>query len=204
MKNEHLKALQPDRLVYELIKLCKKRDLWDGMFIALGDKCYYADNSSKASGFREISDVDIRKPPYEFGFNEKVILWISGGVFTELVYMPYDYAGEEMSEECINYLLEHDKIFKQQYEWELNDLLEMDLEMSSFPDDTEFYDYEEYLEYREEYKEELREEIKNEMYFSRRYITADTELLRELEALADRYGLELDPCCRYDLFLVLK
>lgn len=120
------------------------------MFIAAEDKAYYADTSGKASGFRGMSDVDIRKSSE---WNENI--WISGGAFPELIYLPFDYTGgEDIGDECIAYLVEHDQSCRQQYEKEINDRL--DIEDSSFPDDTEFDDYDEYLNFREEVEEEYK------------------------------------------------
>lgn len=194
--------MEKEELVYELIMLCKRWDLWSDMFISVGEKRYYADDSCNASGFRGISDVDIRTPPYEFDeHDERVCIWISGGVFAELVYMPYDYAGVERSEECLAYLLEHDKPFKLQYEREFNELLEEYLAESNYPDDTEFDDHNEYLEYREEFEEELKEDIKAELYIRQEYITVAHELLSELKALAKRYDMYVDAECKYDIIL---
>lgn len=105
------------------------------MFIASEDKEYYADIPGKALGFRGMRDVDILKSSK---WNESI--WIIGGAFQKLIYLPYDYTGgEDMGDECIDYLVKHDQICRRKYESEMNDRL--DFEDSSFPDDTEFDDY---------------------------------------------------------------
>lgn len=56
----------------------------------------------------------------------------------------------------------------------------------------------------EEFEKELREDIRDEVYVIQRYVHHRyTKLLRELEALAERYDMYVETECRYDVFCTI-
>lgn len=215
MKEKRPTPEQMEELVFELIMLCKRWGLWEGLSIGCGDKKYTPAVTGKASAFRDLNDVIIQRndrPCSQTG----IVIRSEGGVFPELVCFRYDPDERTLSDKLIEYLVEHDDKFRlcdkrrRDYIEDINRRIKEYRDKIIFDhtdiDDTEFDDYREFNEYHhnelvgyeyeisslEDELEEFNEHIREELYSNRicgKYCEIPDVIIGELKALAQKYDM---------------